>query len=43
MVEILRDTPRWSAMKEALRGVNAQLGLPGAVARAADAVMELLG
>ena len=42
MMELLRNDERCAAMKEELREVTATLGPPGAVGRAACAVMELL-
>ena len=43
LIELLRDAQRREAMKGELRAVRETLGPPGAVDRAADVVMELLG
>ncbi len=42
MMELLRDDERCAVMKAALQDVRAQLGPPGAVVRAASAVLDLL-
>ena len=42
LIELLRDEQRREAMKTALREVTAQLGPPGAVERAVDAVLVTL-
>jgi len=42
LIELLRDEPRREAMKRELRAVRATLGPPGAVDRAASAVLDLL-
>ena len=42
LIELLRDEPRCERMKEELRAVRETLGPPGAVERAAGAVMEML-
>ena len=42
VVELLRDDESCAKMKEGLREVKTRLGPPGAVARAADAVLDVL-
>jgi hypothetical protein len=42
-LEILRSAPRQAAMRDALGDVRRRLGEPGAVERAAQEVLALLG